>query len=555
MVMKIIITKNLYFPLFGGVTILVVRSYLSFETGKLMVRIMEPTTLDSAEALLCYIIFLEILGQVMRHINSWYDNNHLITPFTMKTSKYMWGLILKADPEWLESTCSWHSTITDGVDSIIALINGVVTLVQPILGIISQMFIICEIAGWQGLVSFGMVISIVLIGMVLLHWDFVTLKKIHAKTKPLQSYATHMADTFLVSILNGQGSQARKDIIDCLFRSEKEQKEHRQTLVKYYCLIDILQCVMVLVATLYLKSRIIGLVSLAVLFININRICDYSWWFFFSLNSILRTVSKWGSMEKFLEEYQERQSKPDIELNPSDVIEGLTDIMEVRICAPSGGGKTTWMRRKVIECYNRFIPGSWIYLDQRMKLLKADHVTIRQFMLQHIPADMRHEVGPLLSHADEMGISNVISAETLDKPFAKPSGGEEKRILVLKALLPVIMKTSHIKMVFTDEVTSGLDLDNWEIVRRIMKRQKVCFVTIDHHDFEASLIGHVRKRDSVDRHLFKTRPSKKVSWFGRIMSRLVSSAKEDEDDTNKEQAPKVWIDWEATDVVCKGTDT
>ena len=79
----------------------------------------------------------------------------------------------------------------------------------------------------------------------------------------------------------------------------------------------------------------------------------------------------------------------------------------------------------------------WLYLDQRMVIPKTSCVTIREFIcefLEEFIVDKQSLDSKILYWANVLKLESVINENTLDSPFNSPSGGEEKRIIILQKL-------------------------------------------------------------------------------------------------------------------------
>jgi ABC-type phosphate transport system ATPase subunit len=124
----------------------------------------------------------------------------------------------------------------------------------------------------------------------------------------------------------------------------------------------------------------------------------------------------------------------------------------------------------------------------------------------------------LLHHADLLGIENIINKDTLHKPFSNPSGGEKKRIVFLKCVLPILLDSSTVMIAFLDEVSAGLDAVSFAKVRIMieeMKTKGVNVVSIDHHEHNGinSLKAEVFKEICKVHH----KPSPNVLSFWQTM--------------------------------------
>jgi ABC-type multidrug transport system ATPase subunit len=110
----------------------------------------------------------------------------------------------------------------------------------------------------------------------------------------------------------------------------------------------------------------------------------------------------------------------------------------------------------------------------------------------------------LLRYARKLGIGNLFT--DINTKFENPSGGEEKRILFLRAVLGILMNVSEVKCVFLDEITAGLDETSRGKVLALIKELRddygISFVIIAHHEIEAdekysTKVTKIRKPENV----------------------------------------------------------
>jgi Fe-S cluster assembly ATPase SufC len=234
-----------------------------------------------------------------------------------------------------------------------------------------------------------------------------------------------------------------------------------------------------------------------------------------------------------------------------------TGISEVELCGPSGCGKTTLMRRIIAEICGKYVIGHIVYIEQFACLPLGQQISeyyAAGFPEGRIPINFEEE---LLERAIQLGISNVINGDTLKKSFSKPSGGEKKRIIFLKHMLPILMGESKVMIAFLDEVSAGLDVDSFAKVRAIIEEVKgkgVKVVSIDHHEHEGknTLKVQVFKRVyRVHRKLLRKVPS----FWHRIVPRVYHKTEEETDlEQGEEQTEiEVWapaLGMEAPDSIC-----
>ena len=121
-------------------------------------------------------------------------------------------------------------------------------------------------------------------------------------------------------------------------------------------------------------------------------------------------------------------------------------------------------------------------------------------------------------YAEILGVDNIIKADTIDTTFNNPSGGEEKRLLFLRAILPILHGITEVKVLFCDEITAGLDDANWRKMRKVideLKLKGLKVVTIDHHDFIPDISFNVQKKETcvVRKSLTANIPNNNCSIF------------------------------------------
>jgi ABC-type lipoprotein export system ATPase subunit len=469
---------------------------------------------------------------------------YFIPKLLNEVRSHFWKVIEKGDPNYLNRQSNLNTTVTDATGSIESLVNNSIGILRPFFQVMSQLIFIINIGGVYGMATVVLILLIVIAGVRMLYYDYSTRKKLNRASNKIKGYVRNVASNFLTSILNGDASRARTEIVDTLHKQDKSQFAHNMRMSLGYSGMELFHSVLVL-STLYIITRLVTLRDFIVLFVVIRRACEYAWWLFHSINNILRNTAEWGSMEKLIAKYESAPPPSTVPLNASSVIPQFADpnIRELRICGKSAAGKSTWMKRKVIDLYYRYRKGDWLYLEQKMKLPETSRSAL-SVMSDYLPKDITMNLGALYAYARKLGIENIINATTLHKKFKSPSGGEEKRILFLRAIISIVMRQSHVKVIFCDEVSSGLDMESWKMMRDVIEELKrdydIIFVTIDHHEFEADINIDVRKkfvdRDEDEEDIPERRGLDHI--FG---SYQIDEDEEDDDEKNKKEL-LVWLD-------------
>ena len=228
------------------------------------------------------------------------------------------------------------------------------------------------------------------------------------------------------------------------------------------------------------------------LYIVIQPMFWNSWYLFWTVKSLVVSTASWNQYAEFIVNSQPPPVNP---LKPSDAtvmisIFGKSNkeqvINEVELVGPSGCGKTTLMRKIIAEICEKFMLGYILYIDQ-FAYLPSEQQIYEYFASAFpnpnvLPENFKDE---LLKRADELNINNVVNPDTLHICFSNPSGGEKKRIIFLKYVLPILMNSSNVMIAFLDEVSAGLDAVSFSKVRNIIEEIKIIGVkvlSIDHHD-------------------------------------------------------------------------
>jgi len=491
-----------------------------------------------------YISCAKILNLLLNYILDIIKKRVIYPKIMQEANQYYWTLIEQANPQWLKDTnCIKNRSISNGVSSIKNLIDGLLSLIIPIVNLLSQIAIAIFITGLNGLIVLLAISIIMLLGIKILHFDYINLKKIKKETSDINDNLNHKIDRFFINLLNGRGKKVKREIIDSEIKTKISILNHKTIMSKYYTLLDLLHILLVGISTLYLYKDNQNIDIFVAIFIITNKTCDYAWWLFHSTNNILVMISDWGPIETILKEYQPMNNLPLKTLYYSNILEPFLDnnVREIRLCGASGDGKTSWMINKVINTYRNYYSGQWIYLDQKMKLLKSSK-SIKQIMSDYLPKNIQINLDILFEYSIKMNIDNIINYDTINKPFKKPSGGEEKRILILRAIMPILMKVTNIKIIFNDEVTAGLDENNWLLVRKIFTNLKeqfgIRFITIDHHNFDADINLSVKKK-IIKKLTVKENIINNENFISKIFCNLY---KKEQEKINKEDSQLyVWI--------------
>ena len=210
---------------------------------------------------------------------------------------------------------------------------------------------------------------------------------------------------------------------------------------------------------------------------------------------------------------------------------------------------------KVIKLYRNY-NSRWLYLDQQMSIPKSSCIKIRQYLCNFINENLHKSIKTdqtILYWSSILQLTDVINIETLDKSFTSPSGGEIKRINILQMLLPIFMNQITIKLLFLDEITSGLDDETHNIVRKLIKKlkleYKITVINIDHHTYDDKQCKlYVKKmRDGICPYkvIDKVPEKIRISWHTQYLNLIGFSykyIKNEEEEKELSFPPEIVID-------------
>ncbi len=540
-------TKNLI-PYFAGILAFIsAQAYLTYNQTLLISSMNDHNfSLVLLKLGLINIVYMLILGIAREQ----YQNVVFMPKLKKSNLEYLTSFMTSVDPSYLKDQEKIHMIIPDGVNAIENLSLNILNVIEPVFKIASS---IIALGSQVSANALGLILSTLIIffscGLFVLRKDYIGRKNLQKDVNKHLDIVRNLWETYIIYYLNGIGFNTTKDIIESGMTADKIIRTHKTNTYSLYWILDWLQSIISIVCAWYVFNSNISIEFFAMFYI-ISNVCQITWWLFCAVRDTLTSTSTWGTFETFIKGYIKLDESKLIDLtDPVQVLKEFEYNSEIRLYGDSGGGKTTWMYKKVIKLMQTYKPGTWLLLDQQMKL-RIDQRPIKVVMADYITdiSDIsdHNYTNTLLKYAEIMGISNLINESTLHKSFIKPSGGEEKRILTLRAFLPILLGKSAIKIIFNDEITAGLDKENWSKVRKVVAEIKekygIKFLTIDHHDFDAPKLNVNKKTRSVKRSKPKVNFGQSNNLITKL-STIFTSGIINEDDEDKEEI-LVWIDSE-----------
>lgn len=359
-----------------------------------------------------------------------------------------------------------------------------------------------------------------LAGSIILVYDHKKKQRLSKKETDIGEQARSLMTSIATLVINGSGKILPSWMITLKKEESIPTTNHGMIMAVLYGLLEIATTGIPVGLVWFIKRKQYFLP----LYIIIQPMFWNSWYLFSTIKALVVSTAPWSQYAEFM-----AKSDP----NPSDLRHphsaeemmcafGDPDLNEIELIGPSGCGKTTLMKKIVAEICTRFVVGYVVYMDQFAYLpsgLLIYEYYASAFPEGAIPENFETE---LLNRSERLGIANIINADTIKNPFSNYSGGEKKRIIFLKYLLPILMNSSKVIIAFLDEVSAGLDSDSFAKVRMVIeevKRKGVKVVSIDHHEHDGDKIKKVAVFKKVVRGFHIPSP-RTLSIWQKVMIKL-----------------------------------
>lgn len=423
------------------------------------------------------------------------------------TEKYLKILLLKSNHDWLNCNKSSeiNTAINSGVCALIHTLRFSIEIFSPLLQAIGSVLIISMYTGREIIIILVVLVSIFVSGSKLLAWEYYNKKRINKQTNPLKAYNTWLATTILPAILNNRGLKTVKSILSNSTKNDELCQYTRLQSIKWRTMLELFGKLSLL-AIIYIMSFYVEVSVLVAINANLYRTYSKMWRLFGMFHSASSNAAEWSSLEHYLKSYVPEPNHCKVPLEKYVISDKIkTHNTEYQLVGKSGSGKSTFMISTVIGLYRKYM-GDWLYLDQEMSVPKSSSITIRRFLsnfIEDVDLQPVHLEQTIIKWATFLQLSNIVNSTTLDNSFSTPSGGEVKRLNILQMFLPIFMDQIKIKVLFLDEITSGLDDDTYNIVRRLIEYIKshsnITIVNIDHHQYNVgqTKVNLIKVRDGV----------------------------------------------------------
>ena len=461
--------------------------------------IMKYVAENDIDAVIKWICIISALWCIKEFVDYYrfkvYQNEIIIELNRYFKNRFLEILFLKSNYDWLNCNKSSeiNTAINSGTRALMSTLRFLTNVINPLFQAIGSLWAVSNHVGIR-IISAAFVMTAVFFGgYKLVTWEYYQRGKINKHTNPMNAYNVHLANTALPEILNGRG----QNIINTMLKnSTMNQENHTKISLetqKGYVALEIIG-IITITMSVYFMSIDKNASTIVAINVVLNSVLEKMWWLFHMCHNASSSAADWATLEQYLksvvfEEFKVKQCLHEYKLSSNYK---YPHSKEERIVGRSGCGKSTWMLSEVIKLKRKY-EVDWLYLDQRMVIPKTSCVTIREFICEYLKefiVDKQYFLtldSDILYWAKVLKLESVINENTLDSSFNSPSGGEEKRIIILQKFFPILTEKSRVKVIFADEISAGLDDTTHGIVRNLLEIMKtkygIIIVNIDHHEY------------------------------------------------------------------------
>jgi len=439
--------------------------------------------------------------------------------------------LIKSRCEWLacQDTSEIGSAVNSGSEAIVSSLLFMIQVLNPITQAIGNLVVLwVNIGSYAGWVVLFLAI-VWSLGIYSLRRQFIQRGRVNIRNNPLTAHNVHLVSVFAVERLNGREKQSLQQLIKNSTSSVKDHANVSANMKNRYLFMELLTVsgqLLLMHGSSPAGGSAVGLLALNNL---VFRCVDLTWWLFHLCNDAAKNAAEWTPLSrlisrvKLLPPQKKRLElprwestftdtwfyRPAASVNAADECDvsvvphfsprlatGVPDSAQIiRLVGDSGCGKSSYILGEVSRLYyslNGRNICQWIYLDQRMCIPKSSaKITFLQYLRK---GDTRIGRKSVLRWAARLRLDKVVTAESLNAPSQSPSGGEEKRVVILRELLPVLCGLRTVVAIFCDEVTAGMDMHTRESVRGVFAEvMRMCpgcrLMWIDHHNYTGETQG------------------------------------------------------------------
>ena len=359
-----------------------------------------------------------------------------------------------------------------------------------------------------------------LAGSSILAYDHKKKQRLSKKDTEIEEQARSLMTSIATLIINGSGKILPTWMINLKKEASGPATKHGMIMAFLYGFLEIASTGIPILLVWFIKRK----QHFLPLYIIIQPMFWNSWYLFWTVKSLVVSTAPWSQYAEFMTNSDPAPSGLKHPHSAKEMMSAFDDptLNEIELAGPSGCGKTTLMKRIIAEICTKFMLGYVIYVDQFACLPSG--LLIYEYYASAFPEGVIPEnfETELLNRSERLGIANIINADTIKKPFSNPSGGEKKRIIFLKYVLPILMNSSKVMIAFFDEVSAGLDSHSFANVRVLIedvKNMGVKVVSIDHHEHDGDKIKRVAVFKKVVKGFHMSSPTI-ISIWQRMLIKL-----------------------------------
>lgn len=525
---------------FASIVVQIASSYTTYWKSDVDFQFMdaaEAGDINLVNSLLWTFFQLSFLQDLVRYMNTYISSklNNGIQEDVRRSMYNKWKH-MKYEKQFFEQQNTLETAIGTGAHAVTGLNRSVFQMINSSFTIATLIYAVSQKANLVYIAG----ISLILIfsaGIILQVSDYNKRKKMAKDTLYITTLNQDLTKGITTSIVEGTIDNSFNMIINIAMEKANIMLKHSMKYRVWYVSLEILTCLMITINCKAVANilPIEELGQVVVIFKLVTRATWTMWHMFYTASSAQEEIAQYTPAQEFLDTYEPETSYPNCsyinmtmslqecsDLSSKDLPEILPGSM-VRLRGPSGAGKTTFLKRLIIYMMRTFVNVDLHYMEQNPTIAQSEGMSILNFLKG--PIDPMEAYSPIIHLAKRLDIDNIINEDTINEKFNSPSGGQQKRIMIIKTILPLYVNevkdmSNHI--FFLDESLANLDHDSKEkvmmVIQDLMNKGAV-FLVIDHGDIP--LIENIIELDVVSE---KVPPIETIiqdkddSWYNWFMA-------------------------------------
>jgi ABC-type Mn2+/Zn2+ transport system ATPase subunit len=452
-----------------------------------------------------------VLERALKALNEIIVTHFIMLPFNLNITRYISEVIAARAPSSLllmkDNAYVLNNAARVAQQSLVENGLGVIT---PIVLLISRCAAISmRLDVTQLFIVISCLVSIFLAGSAILAYDHRAKEKLSKQSTKIEEHVRSIMTSVATIVINGMAPMLPTWMKALKMEQAVPSTRHDVIMATMYGLLEMAITGIPVALVWNLK----GAGAFLPLYIIIQPMFWNSWYMFCTVKSLVVSTAPWIQFSDFMTLTKPRPPPAEL-LLPSaasdmmPIFENST-IMEIRLCGCSGCGKSTLMKHIISQICDKFMIGGFIlYIDQFGSVPQG--MTMEMYFSSAFPSPLSAPISSadcwregLFTYAKALGIFNIINPVTLQQSFTTTttttniSGGEIKRLIFLRYVLPILTGVSKVQIMFLDEVSAGLDEASFCMVRALLEQIKamgVRVVSIDHHNYDTDLCVDVFKK-------------------------------------------------------------